>query len=149
MIVASTGTITLNGTQIVTGPFRTQRDVLNAFGVHVLRVYGYYQFPGKIMIWFPDCTGGHNQFWRNEFIDRDHILETLNPENPHAVGIGVGMQLEDYVRIVFAKQGRPGLYYYAGVFRRNCNSTYERSCYEKIYDCFSVRFQIAECVISP
>ena len=144
MIVSSTGTITLNGMQISTGPFRTQRDVLTAFSIHVLRVHGYYQLPGKIMFWFPDCTGGKAKFWRNEFIDSDHILETLNPENPHAVGIGVGMQLEDYARIVFAKQGRPELYYYAGVFRRNCNSTYERSCYEKILDSVSLRSQIDE-----
>ena len=139
MIVSSAGAIKINETQISTGPFRTQREVLNAFGINVVsRRGGSYQFPGKLMIWFPDCTRGHVRLWHNEFIDDDHIVETLNPNNQHINGIGVGMLMEDYVRIVFAKQGRLGLYYYAGVFVRDQGSTYDHNCYKKIFDSFTM-----------
>ena len=143
MPVVSNGSININGVGISVGPFRTQREVLNSFGINVAYARGgSYQFPGKIMIWFPDCTRSHIHLWRNEFIDDNHIVETLNPENQHSCGIGVGMLLEDSTRIVFAKQGCSRLYYYAGVFVREQGSTYDRNCYVKIFDSFSMDSKI-------
>ena len=145
MPVVSNGTITVNGIPISTGPFRTQREVLNAFGIYKVNSRGgSYAFPGRIMIWFPNCVGRHDALWHNTFTAPDCIVETVNPDNDHAMAIGVGMMMDDFVRITFAKQGNPAMYYYAGVFQCEQPATYGHNTYHKIMDSFSIQSVIEQ-----